>query len=205
MVEESSQLNLHELEAHVEWGGPTWVDQVRRGLEWLGPLDGLRILEVGAREGGMSLLFARMGATVVGVDIDEQALSVARDRARSAGITDRARFELRSGAPDDLPRGFDLVFTKSVLVLARDLAGSAAAIHNVLEPGGRLLAIENARGPFPYHLARMIVRRSTHPHGARYFTKSRLAELNPWFDLALERWTPVPPTVLIGAVRRTLP
>lgn len=195
-------LGSMDLETHVEWGGRTWVEQVRRGLDWLGPLDGLRILEVGAREGGMSVLLGRMGAEVVGIDLDERWLSVARDRARAAGLEERVRFELRSGDPADLPSGFDVVFTKSVLVLTPDLAAIAEGLHRVLVPSGRLLAVENARGSLPVHLLRMAARGSLRPRGARYFTPRELRQLHPWFDVRLERWTAWPPTVLIGAVRR---
>ena len=193
---------LQELQRHVEWGGPVWVEQVQRGLEWLGDVRGLRILDVGARYGGTSTLFGHLGAEVVGIDTDAAALEVARERARGEGLADRVQFQHRSGAPDDLPRPFDVVFTKSVLVIVPDLAATLAALASVLVDGGRLLMVENGRGPAVVHAARMIRRRSLHPHGANYFTHASLALVRHHFDVQLEHWTAFPPTLVVGAVRR---
>ena len=191
-----------ELERHVEWGGAVWVEQVERGLEWLGDVRGLRILDVGARYGGTSTLFGQLGAEVVGIDTDAAALEFARDRALGAGLADRVRFEHRSGDPDDLPRQFDVVFTKSVLVIVPDLAATLAGLASALVDGGRLLMVENGRGPAIVHAARMIRRRSLHPHGANYFTNASLPIIRRHFDVQLEHWTRFPPTLVVGAVRR---
>ncbi len=190
------------LERHVEWGGPVWVQQVQRGMDWLGDVRGLRILEVGARYGGTSTLFGLLGAEVVGIDTDARALAVARTRAVEAGVADRVTFQQRSGQPDDLPAPFDVAFTKSVLVIVPDLAAMLAGLASALVDGGRLLMVENARGPGIVHAARMIRRGSLRPHGASYFTKASLDVVRRRFDVQLESWTAFPPTVVVGAVRR---
>lgn len=193
---------LQELERHVEWGGPVWVQQVHRGLEWLGDVRGLRILDVGARYGGTSTLFGLLGAEVVGIDTDAQALEIATRRATTAGVADRVRFQQRSGHPSDLPMEFDVAFTKSVLVVVPDLDAMLAGLASALVEGGRLLMVENARGSAFVHAARMIRRRSLRPHGATYFTKASLPLIRRRFDVQLEHWTAVPPTLVVGAVRR---
>lgn len=187
----------------VEWGGDTWLAQVERGLAWLGPVSGLRIMDLGTRFGGMAVHLARAGATVVGVDVDSEAIEVASQHASSAGVDHRVSFEVRSGAPDDLPQDFDVVFTKSVLVLSHDLDATIRGIAGALRSGGRLLAIENARGPLAVHAARIVRRRSLHPHGARYFTPRTLRSVENHFDLDLVHWTRVPPTVVLGGQKRS--
>lgn len=192
------------LEGAVEWGGRIWIDQVRLGLEWLGDTTGLRILDVGCRYGGMSIAFAIAGAYVVGVDVAEAHLAEARRRAEAAGVPERVRFERRSGRPDDLPAGFDVVFTKSVLVLSRDLDASMAGFARALNRGGRIVSVENARGPLWVQAARIARRHSLRPHGATYFTRSSVEVVRRRFDLEVERWTVFPSTVLIcGSVRDT--
>jgi SAM-dependent methyltransferase len=186
---------------HVEWGGPTWARQVAIGLDWLGDLHGCRVLEIGARFGGMSILFGLRGAEVVGVDTDAAALAVARERAARAHVEGRVTFEHRSGRPDDLPDGFDVVFCKSVLVIVPDQEAMLMALGSALVDEGRLLLIENARGPALLHAARMIRRGSLRPHGAAYFTPATLETIRRHFDVRLERWTMLPPTVVVGAVR----
>ena len=75
-------------------------------------------------------------------------------------------------------------------------------IATSLVPGGRLLVVENARGPLLMHIARAVRRRSWRPYGASYVTRAAVAAMTLHFDVELERWTAIPPTVLIGARRR---
>jgi SAM-dependent methyltransferase len=191
-----------ELAGFVEWGGRAWQQQVAAGLSWLGDLGGLRVLEVGTRHGGMATLFAIRGAHVTALDITDETFEAAEARARAHGVGDRVEFLTYSGMPSDLPTGFDVVFAKSTLVLMGDMDAIGRAIAGSLVPGGRLVAIENAQGPLPLHVARMIRRGSLRPHGAHYFTQESVDRLGTHLNIALERWTTVPPTVLIGA-RRT--
>jgi len=115
---------------------------------------------------------------------------------------DLVAFDVYSGKPEDLPTGYDVIFSKSTLVLLRDIEGAARGLSNARVPGGRLLAVENARGPLPVHVARIVRRRSLHPHGATYFTNRSVSAIREFFDVERIRWTAVPPTVLIGAVKR---
>lgn len=61
----------------------------RRIIPWLdnaGTLRGKRILEIGCGSGSSSVAIAEQGAKVVGVDIDDGALSVAKDRCKIYGV-----------------------------------------------------------------------------------------------------------------------
>jgi hypothetical protein len=87
-------------------------------------------------------------------------------------------------------------------VLMPNLDAAMKGIAASLVSGGRLLAIENARGPLPVHIARMIRRRSLHPHGANDFTRRSIQVIGAYFRVDLERWTTAPPTVLVGAVKK---
>lgn len=191
-----------DVNSFVEWGGRAWSRQVAVGINWLGAVDGLRLLEIGTRFGGMAVWFAIHGAHVTALDVTDVTFADARRRARSNGVADRIEFLTYSGQPHDLPVGFDVIFTKSTLVLMGDMTLVAGAIASSLIPGGRLLAIENARGPLPIHVARTIRRRTLRPYGAGYFTSATLNALRSHLDVELERWTTLPPTVLIGARAR---
>lgn len=57
-----------------------WLDTLR-------PLNGLKILEIGCGTGSSTVALAEQGAAVVGIDVDERALQVARDRCRVYGCT----------------------------------------------------------------------------------------------------------------------
>ena len=55
-------------------------------LDAAGPLRGARVLEIGCGTGSSTLAIAEQGAKVTGIDIDEGALAVARDRFRVYGL-----------------------------------------------------------------------------------------------------------------------
>jgi SAM-dependent methyltransferase len=195
-------LDPRELAGFVDWGGPTWLRQVAAGLEWLGPVTDLRVLDIGTRNGGMATYFAVRGALVTAIDVSDETFAVARARSRDHGVADRVDFRTYSGRAEDLPVGFDIVFAKSTLVLMGDVAVLGHELASSLEPGGRLLAVENARGPLAMRVLRAAVRRSWRPYGANYFTRDTVRAVTSGLDVELERWTTVPPTVVIGA-RRT--
>jgi SAM-dependent methyltransferase len=190
------------LHSFVEWGGPAWERQVEVGIAWLGDVAKLRLLEIGTRHGGMATYFAKRGAEVTALDITDETFEAARALARAHGVADRVDFRTYSGDPEDLPSGYDVVFAKSTLVLMGDADAVGRGIAASLVPGGRLLAIENARGPLAVHLVRAIRRRSWRPYGANYFTPRSLTMLGAHLDVRFVRWTRLPPTVVIGA-RRT--
>lgn len=186
----------------VEWGGSTWRNQLERGLAWLGNVDGQRVLDVGTRNGRMATWLALSGARVVGVDISDDAMDEARRYASVHGVSERTTFATYSGVPADLPGGFDVVFAKSVAVLM-EIEEAVAGFADALAPEGRLLLVENARGPWPVHVARMARRRSLQPHRATYFTPRTIETIRGRFDVELECWTTLPPTVVVGAYVRS--
>ena len=194
-------MNATALDTFVEWGGPVWADQVRRGMDWLGDVAGLRVLEIGARSGGMATLMALRGAEVTALDITSGAFGAARELSEQHGVGGKVSFAVYSGDPQDLPSGYDVVFAKSTLVLMPDLDAACRGIARALVSGGRLLAVENARGPLPIHVARVVRRRSLRPHGASYFTKRSMESVRAHLSVGLERWTVAPPTVLMGAIK----
>lgn len=108
-------------------------------LDWLGDVDGLRVLDAGCGAGYLSRVLARRGARVVGVDVAEGLLAHARrEEAREplgvrfvrADLAALGRFPARS---------FDLAVANVVLVDVRRLRRAVAEVFRVLVPGGRLV------------------------------------------------------------------
>jgi 2-polyprenyl-3-methyl-5-hydroxy-6-metoxy-1,4-benzoquinol methylase len=110
----------------------------------IGPLAGKRILEVGAGGGALAVWLAQQGATVVGIDVSEGILRVARERARVNDVADRLtvlhtpieEFEPRAAGLDhdtyDAVIGNNVVHhferTQALDVLARLLAPDGVAV-----------------------------------------------------------------------------
>jgi len=62
-----------------------WIDSAR-------PLRNSRILEIGCGTGSSTIALAEQGAEIIGIDIDEGALQVAKDRSRIYGVDAAFRF-----------------------------------------------------------------------------------------------------------------
>ena len=109
----------------------------------LGPVDGLRVLHLQCHFGRDSLILARRGAEVTGIDFSGEAIRAARRIAGELGLADRARF-VESDlyfVPEALPEpgGFDLVYvTWGAINWLPDIARWARVVAHFLRPGGAL-------------------------------------------------------------------
>jgi len=142
-----------------EWGGRPWERLVNIGIVgYLGTdLSGLHILDFGARYGRMSCLFALLGARVTALDLHADCLQQAQDEAGKLGVTDRITFLRYDGDLDNLPeRSFDVVFSKSVLVLVENRVRSIQGLRRALKDDGRFVFVENGLGNAALRLARRI-------------------------------------------------
>ena len=117
-------------------------------IPWLDaalPLAGARILEIGCGTGESTLALTEQGAQVTGIDVDEGALAVGRERLRMHGLS--GEFHVANAA--DLAsllrgRSFDIVvFFASLehMTLSERLAALAQS-WSLLRPGGVLCVYE---------------------------------------------------------------
>ena len=96
------------------------------------------LLDVGCGLGENSLLFARWGAHVTGVDISGASLAVARQRAAKFGLTDRVSFvETPVELLDTASSSYDIVWCAAFLhhVLDR-LDDVCSVLRNLVVPHG---------------------------------------------------------------------
>jgi SAM-dependent methyltransferase len=125
----------------------------------LGNIQGQTVLDYGCGNGINAVPLARRGARVIGLDVSEALLGLARQRLRLHGIHDRAIFI--AGSAHDIPlpsESVDIVLGAAILHhLNLDLA--AREIHRVLKPGGRAIfqepvrnsrLVKAVRGMIPY-------------------------------------------------------
>lgn len=114
---------------------------------WLQQRPARRVLDVGCGHGLYSLDLARRGATLIGCDLDRNALSDAQRSSHGLGLGGRAGFVVADGTELPLPEGeFDLVVCNCVLEHIADDGAALAAMTRVLRPGGMLyLTVDSAR------------------------------------------------------------
>jgi SAM-dependent methyltransferase len=99
------------------------------------------LVDVGCGRGGPSLWIATATrASLIGIDIAENALEPARERAMAMGLEGRARF--RQGTFDDtgLEAGAaDAVMSIDALLFAPDKSAALSELRRILRSGGRLV------------------------------------------------------------------
>ncbi len=117
-------------------------------------LDGRRLLDFGCGSGASTLALTRLlpETEVVGIDIADDQLEIARLRARHYGVR-QVRF-LRSSMPDDLPPGigeFDAVLLSAVFehMLPAERTTLLPKIWSHLSPNGILFLNQTPHRYFP--------------------------------------------------------
>jgi SAM-dependent methyltransferase len=112
-------------------------------LDELGDVRGSSLLHLQCHFGQDTLSWARLGAQVTGVDLSDEAISLARSLAGELGL--KARFICSDiyELPQVLEGQFDIVFTSyGVLAWLSDLPRWAGIIANFLKPGGIFYIVE---------------------------------------------------------------
>jgi SAM-dependent methyltransferase len=197
-----------------EWGGQSWATLIRRGLAFLGGSEGLagkQVLDIGTRYGSMAFTFAGLGADAAGIDVNPQALAVAAAEAHAwraacpQGSATRSdvRFVLYDGNLDVFAdESFDVIFTKSVLVVVPDLPIFLQTMARKLKPDGRLVLIENGHGGPLLHSLRTLRHRYWNYHSVRYFTGREEALVRSIFAIDAVERSHVPPIYLFLGRKR---
>lgn len=136
-------------DAYADWrrstlGRITDALEERLLLDRIGPVRGLRILDVGCGDGVLATRLAQDGAQVTGLDASADMIAAARRRATAAGV----EVDLVEGNAGDLPfpdEHFDCVMSVATLCFVDDPRPTIREMDRVLKPGGRLILGELGR------------------------------------------------------------
>lgn len=122
---------------------------------WLPALDGVvdklqrgaLVADLGCGFGASTILMAKAfpRSTFVGSDYHDESIRTARDRAASAGMTDRITFET-AAATAFSGRGYDLVTTFDALHDMGDPVGASRHVFDSLDDDGTWMIVEPAAG-----------------------------------------------------------
>jgi ubiquinone/menaquinone biosynthesis C-methylase UbiE len=128
-----------------------WVRNVARGFvataETWGMADG-RVLDVGTATGSLAIEFAKAipGVAVVGLDLSDAALELARVNAQENGVSSRVTF--KEGNAENMPFEdgcFDAAISNNTLHLIEHPVRLFDEIHRVLKPRGRFIIADFRR------------------------------------------------------------
>jgi len=129
-------------DAYVQWraselGAITERLERQLILEFVGNVEGDRVLDVGCGDGELALHLKKRGATVVGIDASPEMIAAASARAGR----EKSDVSFQVATAERLPFAdgqFDLVTAITILCFVDDAAPIFQEVARVLRPGGRL-------------------------------------------------------------------
>lgn len=129
----------------MDWGdgsyertAATLAPATQVAVDALGPIAGLRVLDVGCGTGNAALEAARRGAVVTAVDPAARLVDVARGRAAAESLSVTAVVAEASSLPF-ADAAFDALLSVFAVIFAPDASAAAREMVRVLRPGGRLV------------------------------------------------------------------
>jgi ubiquinone/menaquinone biosynthesis C-methylase UbiE len=143
--EETGRLELIWGDGFLSPGGPAEVTRVLSGHD----IAGCAVLDIGSGAGGVDIALVRDhgAATVIGVDVQQELVELATERAMAAGVGDRISYRVIDSGPlpfDDAT--FDVVFSKDAIIHVNEKEALYGEAFRVLRPAGRLLVSDWLRG-----------------------------------------------------------
>ena len=114
-------------------------------LNRAGVARGMRVLDIGSGSGDVAMRVAGLvgpAGSVLGVEIDDASVQIARDRAAAAGISN-VKFVTADVMTADLGSGFDALIGRLVLMHVADPVKALRRLAVSLRPGG-LVAFQEA-------------------------------------------------------------
>ena len=125
----------------------------RRRIHWMcAQVGGPDVLDVGCSQGIASILLAREGHRVIGIDREREAIRAARERLdqEETQVRERVEFRVGEGRAVGFPDGsFDAVLLGELLEHQLDPGKLLAEARRVLRPGGRIV-VTTPYGVHPY-------------------------------------------------------
>lgn len=102
-----------------------------------------RILDIGCGPGFFEILLGEAGCAIQAVDASPAMLRQAEDNLASVGLAGTARFQEADAAALPFPGdSFDMIVSRNLSWLMRDLEAAYAEWLRVLRPGGRMLLFD---------------------------------------------------------------
>lgn len=155
-------------------------------------LRGARVADVGCGGGLLSESLARAGARVIGIDLGEKVIEVARLHLHESNLEIDYRVQSSAELAAAEPAGFDAVCCMELIEHVPDPAALVNDLAAMLKPGGRLFMSTINRTPAAFGAAIVgaeyvmkMLPRGTH-HYAQFLKPSELAKLLRHAGLDLE-------------------
>ena len=121
-----------------------WIEEVAGGVT------GKRIVDVGCGGGILAETLAAHGASVVGIDLSEKAIGVAKLHQYESGASVEYRVASAESLALEFPATFDVVTCLELLEHVPEPASTVAACATLVKPGGVVFFSTINRNPKSY-------------------------------------------------------
>jgi 2-polyprenyl-3-methyl-5-hydroxy-6-metoxy-1,4-benzoquinol methylase len=170
-----------------------WLDSIR-------PLDGLRILEVGAGDGCSTVALAEQGASVLAVDVNESYLQANEERCRMAELHNVAFATVNSESLSSVAKVGEndmiVIFAALEHMTFDERMATLRGSWELLDPGGFLVIIESpnrlwyfddhtSMAPFFHWLPDEVASRYAEHTPRKHFNTEFTGDVDP---VAFARW-----------------
>jgi 2-polyprenyl-6-hydroxyphenyl methylase/3-demethylubiquinone-9 3-methyltransferase len=116
-------------------------------------LAGKKILDVGCGGGILSEAMAQRGANVIGIDMGEAPLNIAKLHALESGVSVKYQQIPVEQLAEEMPASFDVVTCLEMLEHVPDPASIIQACYKLVKPGGMVFFSTINRNPKAYAMA----------------------------------------------------
>jgi len=125
------------------------INPLRLGwmLEYVGSLQGKKVLDVGCGGGILAESMARQGAQVTGIDLAEKPLAVARLHGLESGVPVAYQLISVEDLAQQMPGHFDIITCMEMLEHVPDPASIVRACAQLVKPGGHVFFSTLNRNP----------------------------------------------------------
>lgn len=117
-----------------------FVDDVETKLAFsmFTPMEGMRVLDVGCGTGNFSIKLAEMGCKVIGIDVSDEMLKIAREKAKETGLDiEFHQMDVYDISFND--NEFDVAFSMAAFEFIKEPDKAYNEMFRVLKPEGQLL------------------------------------------------------------------
>jgi SAM-dependent methyltransferase len=153
-MSESLEGQLLEVQQYWDNEAGTFDDEPDHGLKdpvvltaWTGLLQSwqpaplAKLWDIGCGTGSLSIVLAKLGHQVTGIDLSPKMIAQARAKAAKAGLP--ISFEVMGAAQPKFPKhSFNGLVCRHVLWMLPDLTAVLKTWNDLLKPGARVLLIE---------------------------------------------------------------
>jgi 2-polyprenyl-6-hydroxyphenyl methylase / 3-demethylubiquinone-9 3-methyltransferase len=154
--------------------------RVEYAKKFAGKIAGQRVCDVGCGGGLVAEALSTCGADVLGIDLSEKALGVAKLHALETGASVKYRAVAAEALAVEMPSAFDGVTCLEMLEHVPDAASIVKAVGTMLKPGGWAMFSTINRNPKAYVMAVLgaeyilrLLPRGTHDY-QKFITPSEL-------------------------------